>query len=304
MAGSDDPYDTSTLSPVRQKVAELFGQIPVDRDVNSNGDTAGLFEQLTGWNQAKLDAKWKDEDAARATARADGKSEKQISLMPNTTTCNEFVIRVGHAIKSPIALGQFYIDNVLQKAGFEEAWVPAGSGERPGLGDPFVVTSRGHMGVSDKFIGDQWYTIESGQGGHKVGHDIIKRKQTQWDPSKLLGWVNIDKLMQLAQPAPDWLTGWWVIDFGGTQAWLYVGDHPKCPCFAKKPLNMSGKPIGWTPWDATVHMNEDGQSATIDFGSGGGTGTGGLVKNVQANGPNAIAGTKDGGVKVTGTRPG
>jgi len=243
-----------------------------------------------------------EEDAARASARAEGKSEKIVSLMPNTTTCNEFVLRVGFAIQSPIPLGQFYIDNVLRKAGFEDAWVPANSGERPGLGDPFVVTSRGHMGVSEKFIGDQWFTIESGQGGHKLGYDIVKRKENPWNPAKILGWVNIDELMLLAQPAPDWLSGWWVVDFAGTPAWLHVGDHPKCPCFAKKPIAMTGKPVGWTPWEAIVHASEDGKSAAIDFGNGGPPGSAGLVKNVQASGPNAIAGDRN-GARVTATRP-
>ena len=49
-----------------------------------------------------------------------------------------------------------------------------------------------HMGISLDLEGDTWNTVQSGQGGPKAKRDIIKRKQTTYDASKLQGWVDLE----------------------------------------------------------------------------------------------------------------
>ena len=50
-------------------------------------------------------------------------------------------------------------------------------------------------------LGDQWLTVEAGQGGpgkdYTQGFDIVKRKQQTWNPAYLQGWVDIEILMTL-----------------------------------------------------------------------------------------------------------
>src|SRR5262249_17945676 len=157
--------------------------------VTSNGDTAALFTKLTGWTQESLQERWKKEDVPKKARRDAGNND--MTGLATTTTCNEFVGKLSAAIGSPVYLGQFPIEQELKKGGLGDAWIPAKSGKRPGCGDVFRPISY-HMGVSLKFVGDQWHTVESGQGGpgqdYTKGFDIIRRKQRPWDPSKLQGW--------------------------------------------------------------------------------------------------------------------
>lgn len=292
------PLTTTTgpaLSPARQKVKAFLDQVPEDRDVNSDGDTAGLFTKLTGRNHEDLKSIWANEEAARKKARERGASEREILAMPNTTTCNELAIKVGHQIATPVPLGQFYLDKALAKAGFGAAWVSAESGEKPELGDVFVMKSRAHIGVSYAFVGDQWRTVESGQGGYSAKHDIVKRKSTQWNPAKLAGWVNLDALVQLARPSPDWLKGWWEFDLDGTKFWLYFTDKPRVKTYDKRP-NVKIQAF-WSPLELVRTLSEDGSSVSVDFEK-----RGGLVVNLRQNGPDALLGNRN-GVPVKAVRP-
>lgn len=232
---------------VRKKAEEFLSQVPYS-DVTSNGATASLFSKLTGWTHEGLQARWAIEDVPKKARRDAGNFD--MTGLPTTTTCNEFVGHLSGAIGSPINLGQFDIDKKLGKAGLGEAWILASSGNRPGLGDVFR-PKRFHMGVSFEFAGDFWRTVESGQGGpgmdYKKGLDIIRRKEEPWNPASLQGWVDIELLMKLAMRAPAWMTGWWRFEVNATKQFVWIPErgNPQSfdvpPASAKQPPMAEGK---------------------------------------------------------------
>jgi hypothetical protein len=136
------------------------------------------------------------------------------------TTCNEFVGWFGRTLGSKDYLGRFDIDTYLAKVGKGHAWVPSAKGARPKYGD-IVRFQSFHMGVSLDFDGDKWNTVESGQGGPKSHRDIIKRKQTTYDGTKLKGWVDIELYFV---SAPEWLVGWWEVTWRA-QTYYYYFDR-------------------------------------------------------------------------------
>jgi hypothetical protein len=105
--------------------------------------------------------------------------------------------------------------------------VSAASDSRPKYGDIFRPKSF-HMGISLDFDGDTWNTAESGQGGPKSKRDIIKRKQTTFDASKLQGWVDLELYFDYpaqAGPVPDWLAGWWKVTWRGQDYYYYFDSN-------------------------------------------------------------------------------
>lgn len=231
------------MSDVRKKAEEFLAQVP-KTDVTSNGATAALFTKLTGWTQDGLQARWKDEDVPKKKRRDAGNND--MSGLATTTTCNEFVGRLSGHIGSPISLGQFDIEQKLKRAGYGDAWVDATSGKRPGRGDVFR-PKKFHMGVSDEFDGDLWKTVESGQGGpgqdYTKGFDIIRRKQQTWDPTKLLGWVDIEILMKLSVKAPKWALGWWRFEVNGSRQFVWIPERGSAHLFDAPPPNATKPPL-------------------------------------------------------------
>jgi hypothetical protein len=193
---------------IREHAKEILNAVPpLGQQINSDGPTAALFTKLTGGvTHDQLVKNW----------QAGG-------IM---TTCNEFVGWYARALGSTEYLGRFDIETFLTKIGKGHAWVLAGTGARPKYGDIFRPKSL-HMGISLDFDGDTWNTAESGQGGPIAGRDIMKRKQTTFDASKLQGWVDLelyfDYPAQIA-PVPEWLVGWWKVTWRG-QAYYYYFDR-------------------------------------------------------------------------------
>ncbi len=62
-----------------------------------------------------------------------------------------------------------------------------------------------HMAVSLYIEGSTWYTVEGGQGGRRLGYDVIKRKIRPWPQPYLRGWVSMRALIAETQPSP---IGW------------------------------------------------------------------------------------------------
>jgi hypothetical protein len=228
---------------VRQKAREFLDQLPPNVNVTSNGSTAALFTKLTGSSHEWLQARWAIEDEAKALRRAEGKSTKGL---PTTTTCNGLVGQLGIAIGSPIALGQFDIEQKLKAAGMGEAWIPAASGKKPGYGDVFRPVSF-HMGVSLDFVGnDTWNTAEAGQGGpgdhYATAFDIVKRKQQPWNPANLQGWVDIEILLKVGQKAPKWMIGWWRFEVGATKEFVWLPERGSVRAFTMAPASAKQAP--------------------------------------------------------------
>jgi hypothetical protein len=76
----------------------------------------------------------------------------------------------------------------------------------PQLGDVFVCKELPypgqafkdiHVGVSYSVNGAVWTTVEAGQGGKSLGHDLILKK-TSRSLASILGWADIEELMKLA----------------------------------------------------------------------------------------------------------
>ncbi|MBC7798893.1 MAG: hypothetical protein H7Z37_18645 [Pyrinomonadaceae bacterium] len=135
------------------------------------------------------------------------------------TTCNGFVGVCGKAMGAKDFLGQFELEAFLKKIGKGHSWTPSNGENRPEYGDLFRAASF-HMGVSLGFEGDEWLTVEAGQGGSISGFDIIKRKQHPFNPKSLLGWCDMKLYLDPRPGLPDWLPGTWII-YCGDQTFNY-----------------------------------------------------------------------------------
>ena len=127
------------------------------------------------------------------------------------TACNGLAGTCAKMMGAKDALGTFKLENLLGKIGKRHAWVRADSGQRPDYGDIFVLSAKLHMGVSLGFEGDDWLTVEAGQGGPAKGYDALQRKRQTFDPSTLRGWCDMWLYLDPRAPLPDWLVGTWVI---------------------------------------------------------------------------------------------
>lgn len=179
-------------SPTREKIDALQGKIETD----------ARFRTLTGWEHKALLEKW---------------------LGDKTTTCNEFCQRCANAMGVVLkdGVGRFDIAERLVGQGLSHVWVPATGDAKPEYGDIFRLyeanpdhnkVPTNHMGVSLHIHGDEWFTVESGQGGSALGYDAIMRKKRRWKPSSLRGWVSTRALLNAGKPLPFWLGGWWQVE--------------------------------------------------------------------------------------------
>lgn len=253
---------------VRQRAKEFLDKVPPNTDVTSNGATAALFTTLTGWSHEKLQTTWAAEDIPKAARRKKAEEEKKpvsYAGLATTTTCNEFVGQMSGFIPLPFNCGRFDIEKELKRLGLGDAWIPANSGKKPGVGDVFK-PKRFHLGVSRDFEGDMWNTTESGQGGpgsdYKTGKDIIRRKRQPWDPNSLEGWVDIELLVKLATKAPKWMIGWWKFEVGTTKAFVYIPERGAPRQFTTAPPNFKQPPASDGKAGEITH-DADTQGATI-----------------------------------------
>jgi len=255
------------MGNVREKAKEFLDLVPPSTVVASKGSTAALFTRLTGWTHASLQTTWKLEDIPKKKRRDAGESTRGL---PTTTTCNAFVGKLSHTIKSPKYLGQFDIEQKLKKAGFGEAWVPANSGKRPGYGDVFRPI-RFHMGVSLDFVGERWNTAEAGQGGpgpdYTKGYDVVKRKQQNWQPGLLQGWVDIEVLIRIALKAPKWMIGWWIFEIKQVKQYVWIPEKGSPQLFERPPLNMKQAPMT-DGKKGEVSYDDDSEGITIIWPGG------------------------------------
>lgn len=207
-------------------------QLDAFKGVKSNPD----FLTYTGYDQLGLLTKW---------------------LSDRTTTCNEFCSKCGSAMgyvaKGKFdGVGRFDIADYLTRTGRGHCWVPASSGSKPEYGDVFRIfelakdqngVNRNHMGVSLFLDGSTWYTVESGQGGPSTGYDAIERKQRDWMPSSLQGWVNMKALIATEARLPHWLGGWWEVKQGPKETWYYFFEAGgKVSYTPTKPAALSQPP--------------------------------------------------------------
>ena len=117
---------------------------------------------------------------------------------------------------------------MMIKLAKRHCWITPRSGEKPQDGDVFETRSHTpgkdyenlHVGISLSVEGDDWYTIEGGQGGPASGVDKVARVKKKYNVGHMLGWVDLRLLAAGKPPLPDWLIGNWMI-YAGSQNFIY-----------------------------------------------------------------------------------
>jgi len=254
-----------TTPSIRDQARGILLGIP---DRVSSLDNPALFSSLTGVSQAYLESEWK---------RGSG-----------VTTCNAFTGAYARRLGSHIPLGTFWPETTLARAGKAHAWVPAGSGRNPGLGDIFVVQRHEpgqsfdvlHAGVVLDCRGATWTTIEAGQGGPRMGCDLILRKAGAFNRGKLKGWVDIDALFHGvraaeetgARPVPTWLPGWWQVVWQG-RSYFYNFDAGNGVRYSKAGVGGAINGTGQVRLDGeysfTIHWPASGTVERFELDSAG-----------------------------------
>jgi hypothetical protein len=222
---------------IRQAARGWLAQVP-DRPAIIKS-TEPKFEQLTGTSHATMKKNW------------DGGG-----IM---TACNGFTGKYGVALrglagpacKAPTAyLGRFDLATYLPTIGMGHAWVKSSPTNWPYYGD-ICRHKAFHVGVSLDFIGEQWEHADAGQGGKGVGYDILKRtlSKDNYDWTKLEGWIDIEVYYGTAPQTgkvPDWLQGWWNIEWEGDSSYYYYYGTDRRVFWTKnKPFDMISRPTGY-----------------------------------------------------------
>jgi len=126
-------------------------------------------------------------------------------------------------------LGGFNVEDTMISMGKRHCWIKPSSGEKPQYGDIFETRSKTpgndyenlHVGISLSVEGDDWNTIEGGQGGPGTGVDKVARVKHKYNTAHMLGWVDIRLLASGAPALPDWLLGTWMI-YCGNKNYVYA----------------------------------------------------------------------------------
>jgi len=228
----------------RSKLEQFFALVPKSPKVtmiNRNSGAEYYGEVLSGKPIIPV-TKQKREEAKKAieaaTITTDPNVETltampQLMLLHNwkdgglLTSCNAFVMKAGQAVGVP-GLGGFNVEASMISAGKRHCWMTPRSGGKPQFGDVFETRSRTpgrdyenlHVGISLSVEGDDWYTIEGGQGGPASGVDKVARVKRKYNTAHLLGWVDMRLLATNKQPLPDWLVGTWMI-YAGERIYVY-----------------------------------------------------------------------------------
>lgn len=246
------------MSPIRDKArAILDAALPEGLIVTSNGATAAKFTELTrGLTHKRLTEAW-----------AKGSQ---------LTGCNEFTGWFGAQLGAPVNLGGFDLHGIVAKAGKPEAWIPASDDALPDYGDILRHKSF-HVDVALDFEGPLLWRAAGGQGGKKVGYDAVKRvRGTQpYQPSNLIGWIDIDILLggapgRPAAPGP-WFEGWWQV-WDGSFYFYYFAPRGEVTYVKSKPKSLGGPPA--KPANRGRYRYEPGRNTIIvdwDSEDGGST---------------------------------
>jgi len=233
---------------IRSRAEEILKEVPdYGKQINSDGPTAALFTKLTGVNQQTLTDNW-----TKGGIR---------------TCCMDFVGWFASRLGSAKYLGRFDLESFLPSIGKGYAWIKSTADVRPLYGDICRHTAY-HVGVSLDFDGDHWNHVDAGQGGPKVGHDVLKRTRgtLAYDYRKLQGWIDLEFYFN-SDPVPDWLPGWWKVMWRG-QPYYYNFDKNNrvkwtriVPLNATQPSNDfddTGVVVFERPGAVTVRWNDTG----------------------------------------------
>lgn len=215
------------MSTIRDKARNILDAALPGNSVIRSDDPR--YKEMTGYTQERLLESW-------------GQGGK-------LTGCNGFTGWYGQKMGSKTYLGGFDLQKIVSDAGKPDAWVQSRSDNRPAYGDILLHKSF-HVDVCVGFDGDILLRAAGGQGGSKVGYDIIKRVRGtgKYDHTKLVGWIDIDIYFDTsATPATVdatmmWLYGWWKV-WDGNYYYYFFGPGGVVQYTKSKPSNISGPPI-------------------------------------------------------------
>jgi hypothetical protein len=223
------------VADIRDKAREILAVVPETGQITSNGGTAAKFTSLTGTSHETMKKNWEGG-----------------GIM---TACNGFVGWYARTLREAVEgtkaptnyLGRFDLETYLPSIGMGQAWVKSTADGRPKYGDICRHTAF-HVGVSLDFAGDFWNHVDAGQGGQKMGCDILKRTRSDkaYDFTKLQGWIDIEVYYGSSPQTgrtPDWLVGWWKVVDGGDTYFYYFDQNGGVVWVENKP-SKGGAPIG------------------------------------------------------------
>lgn len=208
------------MTPAREKAKQIIDRIP-NRDINSAGPDAKIFEDMTGTAHSVMKANW---DAG--------------GIM---TACNGWT----GTYSNKLGRGGLGVFDLASVAG--GAWVAGDGSVKPQFGDVFRCKKL-HVGVVvEYFDNNEAMVIEAGQGGKRTGYDILRRSRKPFGPTEIMGWVNIDIWLDPAELEKEKLRkslkGTWTVDVNGQKrAYVFPASGNEVS-FVDKGRKVTGK---WT----------------------------------------------------------
>lgn len=214
------------MTPIREHAASILKQIPVP--VRSNDGTDNYLK-YTGLTHQQLLADW----------------EKRPLGQDGLTGCNSFVGWYASKLGLGGGLAALDLQSAVRGLGKQHAWVASAAGKKPEFGD-ILHHSIPHTDVAMGFAGVHLKRMAAGQGGRKVGYDVLKlvTGDNEFSYTRLRGWIDIDKYLLPAPvvvPTPTWLQGWWSVR-DGTQYYYFFGAGGCVQYIKTKPMGMAAPP--------------------------------------------------------------
>ena len=235
-------------TPIRQIAQTYLTRVESNLPLASSGlgtDKARLYAEFTGNDQDYYDTIW--------------------LTKPRTTGCNAFAgtySRSGLGGGTGPFAGGFYMDTATPKA-----WVPS-EGNWPQYGDICLQTGRGHVFVI--MNDDPLKTIQAGWNGSGKGNgkDTIGVSEGgSFDPSMVVGWLDIDKLFAQKTTVPYWVLGWWSVTWDTDVYYYYFATDLQVYWTYRRPRSVT-EICSNIPSDGGVGKFTVTQSLNISWRSG------------------------------------
>ena len=234
-AGGDKNASTAgAAGGVRARAMAYLAAVP-PQPIASKGPDAKLYTKYTGLTQETMEENWKSG-----------------GIM---TGCNGFTGRYSDSV----GLGNLGTFNLASQC--SGAFIRPGNGKLPKPGD-VVKMKELHVTVTVSCAGEggAWQVIEAGQGGKKLGFDLIKHDTKVFNSGDVEGWVDIElwanpAVRQQSAFAAK-LAGTWQVTID-KQVWKYKFDAGGTVTAAPlvKPKQIANGT--WTSTDDAVNLKWD-----------------------------------------------
>lgn len=222
---------------IRGEARKLIKEVMKDANLDEAGlrslnskDDPGKFKKYTDTSHESMWKNWSPPNNGQLTA------------------CNGWAGWYARALRARLTgtkapttyLGTFVppLDKLIQKIHMGHAWVNSSLWSKPKYGD--ICQHKGtHLGLSIGFTPDnRWIRLDAGQGGPVRVKGVLQDSSTDrlkvvvekkpFDYRDLTGWVDIEAYygtMPQPGPVPDWLVGWWQVNFRGEEEYYYFAPN-------------------------------------------------------------------------------